>query len=59
MPGPTTCPYRWVVIADQWVDDLESERDERYRGFESLRFRRSAHVSTILGLRGGFVDGNG
>jgi hypothetical protein len=28
-----------VVIADRWVDDLESERAERYRGFESLRFR--------------------
>jgi hypothetical protein len=28
-----------VVIADRWVDDLESERTERYRGFESLRFR--------------------
>jgi hypothetical protein len=26
-----------VVIADRWVDDLESERTERYRGFESLR----------------------
>jgi hypothetical protein len=34
-----TCPYCWVVIADRWVDDLESERTERYRGFESLRFR--------------------
>ena len=28
-----------VVIADRWVDDLESERAERHRGFESLRFR--------------------
>ena len=30
-----------VVTADRWVDDLESERAERYRGFESLRFRPS------------------
>jgi len=28
-----------MVIADRWVDDLESERAERHRGFESLRFR--------------------
>jgi hypothetical protein len=27
-----------VVIADRWVDDLESERAERHPGFESLRF---------------------
>jgi hypothetical protein len=28
-----------MVTADHRVDDLESERTERYRGFESLRFR--------------------
>jgi hypothetical protein len=28
-----------VVIADRWVDDLESERWATTRGFESLRFR--------------------
>ena len=43
-----------MVIADRWVDDLESERAERHRGFESLRFRGSTSTNTeiviILGL---------
>ena len=37
-----------VVIADRWVDDLESERTERYRGFESLRFRPSTSTNTEI-----------
>jgi hypothetical protein len=47
-PGPTTCPYCWAVTADQWVDDLESERAERHRGFESLRFRPSTSTNTEI-----------
>jgi len=35
-----------VVTTDRRVDDLESERTERYRGFESLRFRPSTSTNT-------------
>jgi hypothetical protein len=48
-----------VVIADRWVDDLESERVARHRGFESLHFRPSTstkhryidHLSAQCGRR--------
>jgi hypothetical protein len=47
-----------VVIADRWVDDLESERTERYRGFESLRFRQPDQDFVYLGDYGenGFAE---
>jgi hypothetical protein len=38
-PAPTTAYTAGVIIAGRWVDDLESERAQRHRGFESLRFR--------------------
>jgi hypothetical protein len=47
-----SCPDRrpahtvGVVTADQWVDDLESERWATTRGFESLRFRPSTSTNT-------------
>ena len=37
MPGLTTAHTAGTVTADQWVDDLESERWATTRGFESLR----------------------
>jgi hypothetical protein len=37
-----------AVTADQWVDDLESERPARVRGFESLRFRPSTSANTKI-----------
>jgi hypothetical protein len=49
-----------MVIADRWVDDLESERAERHRGFESLRFRlsTSTNADIVIISRLG-VDGGG
>ena len=38
-PGRQPAHTVGAVTADQWVDDLESERPARVRGFESLRFR--------------------
>jgi hypothetical protein len=49
-----------AVTADPRVDDLESERTERYRGFESLRFRPSTSTNTdIVIISRLSVDGGG
>jgi hypothetical protein len=39
-----------AVTADPRVDDLESERAERHRGFESLRFRVHAEMRMWVGV---------
>jgi hypothetical protein len=47
-PGRRPAHTVGVVTADQWVDDLESERPARDRGFESLRFRPSTSINTDM-----------
>jgi hypothetical protein len=37
-----------VIRLELSVDDLESERTERYRGFESLRFRPPTSTNTEI-----------
>lgn len=59
-PGLRPAHTFGAVTADQWVDDLESERAERHRGFESLRFRAPTSTSTDMVITYRFsMDGAG
>ena len=64
-PGLRPAHTAGTVTADQWVDDLESERWATTRGFESLRFRPSTSTNTDVliiyrsrGDAGGCISGS-
>src|SRR6185437_9919378 len=59
-PGRRPAHTAGAVTADQWVDDLESERAERHRGFESLRFRPPTSTNTDMAITSRLsADGGG